>query len=165
MCNPAAALLVFKVVQTVASYEEQRSTANKQVDAVKDAYRTADAQAQERYRQVNADAAEKQSERARQAAIERSRIAVASGESGLGGLNTARLEGEAEGAFGRDSTRIASDRLASQRATELEMQGVRAKAQSDLNKIKYPSLVQSGLQIAGAFGDYKRSTGTNKANT
>lgn len=157
MCNPAA-LLAIKTVQTLIQYEEDRSAANKQADSVKTAYKDSDAQAQERYKQINADAAEKQSERARQARIERSRIAVAAGESGLAGFNAARLEGEAEGAYGRDATRIESDRVAHERASTLEVQGIRNRAQSDLNRIKYPSLVQSGLQIAGAYMQYDEAT-------
>lgn len=153
MCNPGALLLV-RVAQTLTDREEKRHMANKQADAIKTAYRDTDAQNQERYTQINADAAEKQSARAREARIERARIAVAAGESGLGGLNAARLEGEAEGAYGRDTTRIESDRTAAERSTFLEMQGMRSRAQSDLNKLKYPSLVQSGLQIAGAYADY-----------
>lgn len=153
MCNPGALLLV-RVAQTLISHEEGRHMANKQADSIRDSFKAADAQAQERYGQINADAAEKQSARAREARIERARIAVAAGESGLGGLNAARLEGEAEGAAGRDMTRIASDRMAAERSAVLEMRGIRSRAQSDLNKLKYPSLVQSGLQIAGAYADY-----------
>lgn len=158
MCNPTLALLTLRVVSAVSDHEEKRSMANKQVDAVKDAYRDADAQTQERYKQINADAAEKQSARAREARIERARIAVAAGESGLGGFNAARLEGEAEGAAGRDSTRIESDRAGAERASFLEMQGIRSRAQSQMNQIKYPSFVQSGLQIAGAWMDYDSAT-------
>ncbi len=154
MCNPGA-LLAVQTAQTVISHEAQRSTANSTADAIKRGYEDQNAQMQERYKQINADAAEKQSARAREAQIERSRIAAAAGESGLGGINVARLEGEAEGAAGRDFTRTESDRAANERASFLEMQGIRSKMQSRLNQIKYPSLVQSGLQIAGSFAEYK----------
>lgn len=164
MCNPQLALLAVQVAATASDHEEKRSMANKQADAIKDAYRVSDTQAQERYKQVNADAAEKQSARAREARIERARIAVAAGESGLSGLNAVRLEGEAEGAAGRDFTRTETDRASSERATFLEMQGIRSRAQGQLNTIKYPSLVQSGLQIAGSFAGYKAKPGTNKAS-
>ncbi|TAM46259.1 MAG: hypothetical protein EPN55_05825 [Gammaproteobacteria bacterium] len=161
MCNPAA-LLAIQVAQTVISHEEQRHNANKTADAIKDGYKASDAQMQERYKQINADAAEKQSARAREAQIERSRIAAASGESGLGGINAGRLEGEAEGAYGRDATRIETDRAGAERASFIEMQGIHSRSQSRLNQIKYPSLVQSGLQIAGSYLNYKKDVGEPK---
>lgn len=150
-------LLLFQLGTTLMNYVGQRNLAIAQQRNINAAYADSVAQTDEQIGQINADASEKQSERARQALIERARLRAAAGESGLAGVSTDRVVDEASMAGSRDKVRIEADRKDRVRSAEWELQGLTSRARSDMAQVRYPSLLGAGLQIATDYAGYRKN--------
>jgi hypothetical protein len=100
----------------------------------------------ERMKQINANAADQMSARARAALIERGRLAAAAAESGLG--DNGRIMSESLFNESADIAHLEANNSANLKQAGLDAQGYAAQSQSRLNTTVRPSLVTTGLQIA-----------------
>lgn len=147
-----AANLAIGIGKTVFGYIGQRQQAKQAEAAYLQDYNNKVATQQLQADQLNAQASEEMTQRARQARIERSRLRVAAGESGVGGLATERLINNASFQEGYDVSRIEANRQNKIKQNNLETKSIHARAQSNLNSISRPSLLGTALQIAGSIG-------------
>jgi hypothetical protein len=81
------------------------------------------------------------------------------GESGIGGgVSEDRIMNESRFNEGTDMATIEANRMSNLKQTELEAKGMRAGSVRQLSQVKQPSLIGSGLQIAGIYTDHKIKT-------
>lgn len=159
MCIPAAAaLFIAQAGQAVMSYAGQKQQAKAQENAI----RANDAQQMQTMEvqqwQARGAASEQMSERAKAAATERARLTVLSAESGLAGANTDRMFNESAFNAGQDITSIQRNARNTQQQQELEKKSLRTQNEGKFNTIQRPSILGTGLQIAGSYADYKTKT-------
>lgn len=148
MCDVATAALVVGVLTTGVSYRAAENNAKAQTEAL---LRNRDAEQETldlRQMQINANAADQTSERHRQALVERGRLRTAAGESGLFD-NSGRMLFESFFNEGTDVASIESNRRAGSDQNVLSKRSVDATTKSRFNSIERPSIIGSGLQIAG----------------
>jgi hypothetical protein len=149
---PAALAIASVAASTYTTY----STAKAQNAAIEEGYAQQMVTVQEQYRQINAQSAEQMTERARAAMIEQSRLRVIAGESGIsGGVSEDRIMRESKFNEGTDMATIEANRANNLKQTHLEAQGMRAGSVKQLSQVKQPSLIGSGLQIAGIYYEDK----------
>lgn len=152
MCEPATiATLVITAVSAVASYSQAQKQAEKQEQAVRDGYTVQMEGVTQQYEQ-NADrASSEMSQRAREARIESARLHVLGAESGLNGNTQDRIYRESDFNLGSDIASIEGNRRRIDEQTEQEAKGIAAGAASKINTLPRPSIIGTGLQIAGGF--------------
>lgn len=143
-------MLGAQVATSVLGFVQQRGAADAQAAAIQANHEQQMRAYEEQQRQNNAAAAQQMSERAREAMIERARLRVIAGESGLAGISTDRIENQSRFNEGYDIASIEANRSNSAAQLYNEARGLRAQSQSRLNSINRPSLLGSGLQIIGA---------------
>jgi hypothetical protein len=150
-------MLAITAVTAAYSYVEQSSQARSQRRAVNEAAesnRRANALQAE---QLNKQAADEMSQRAREALIERGRLRVIASESGIGGLGNETLERQSRFNEGFDIASIESNRAAGVRQLQEAGRSNEAQTNMRLASVRSPSLVGTGLQIAGAGADYMKA--------
>lgn len=151
-------MLIISAVSAVATYAQANQAANRQNSALAQAAIVNNEAATEQYRQIDAQATDNMSARAREAMIEQARLRVVSGETGLAGVSADRLTQESKFNEGTDLASIASNRTNTLNQAYLEARGGAASMQSKANSINRPSLLGTGLQIAGAAASYGAET-------
>jgi len=114
-------------------------------------------------RQEGEEASQQMSERALEARKERSRLNVAAGESGLGGLLTERFQDQSIFDEGFDIAAIESNRAAVSDQNKLEREGINAKGLSQINSLDRPSALDIGLNIAGSVANTGHQEGWFKS--
>lgn len=156
MCIPVIPLigLAISAASAVMAYQQgQKQTKAAEASARNAAELNNQAYAQQA-QQINQQASDAMSDRAREAMIERGRLRVISAESGVGDGSGSQDQLTRQSYFdeGYDMSRIESNRSAKQDQAQLDARGGQAATQSRLNAIEAskPSLIGTGLQIAGA---------------
>jgi hypothetical protein len=147
MCNP----LAITAASAVFSYLQADNQADKAEDAAFAAHNANIETYKLQQKQIDANAADQMSDRAREALIERGRLRVMSAESGLQGNSTNQIERQSMFDEGFDMARIEGNRKNSQQQAYADARAGRAANQSRINSIQRPSLIGTGLQIAGAY--------------
>lgn len=151
MClDPGTAIQIGSAIFSFAAQSAQASRVDTSVMAANDADNRAVA---ERYKQVDAEATDKMSARAREARVEQARIRAIAGDSGLAGISSDRLIDESLFNEGTDIASIEANRRATLTQTQREAEAVNARNQTSINKQARPNLIGTGLQIAGAVVD------------
>jgi hypothetical protein len=145
--------LAVGVASSVAGFVQQSSQVNKRDKAIKTDYAQQTEALKLQYDQTQKQATDEMSERAREAMIERARLRVIGGESGLTGGSNDRIENESQFNLGTDIASIESNRQNSMRQLGEEGKQLRAGSQTQINQVKRPSLIGTGLQIAGSAVD------------
>lgn len=148
MCSP---MLAITAASAVMGYVQQSQMASAQTSAINASVQAQNDATARQYQQTQEQAAQDVSERAKEAMVERARLRVFAGESGLSGASVDRLGNISRMNEGTDLTTIESNRKNTLEQLHLEARGASAKAQSSLNSITQPNLIGSGLQIAGAY--------------
>jgi hypothetical protein len=149
----ATASLLVGVASSVGSFVQQGQQAKSQRRAMEANYAQQMDTLQQQYKQTNQQATDEMSARAREAMIERARLRVAGGESGLSGNSNDRIVNESSFNEGFDIASIESNRQNSLRQIENEGKGIRSGNITEMSRIQKPSLIGTGLQIAGAAVD------------
>lgn len=152
MCEPttiAIAALAIGTASAGMSYMQQSQQASAQRKATEENYAQQMKALQLQYDQTNKQTADEMSVRAREAMIESARLRAISGESGLAGISNDRIQNESQFNLGTDIASIESNRQATLKQLHQEGKSIRAGNQSQINQIKRPSLIGTGLQIAG----------------
>ena len=156
MCIPlviAGATLAIGAATAVTSHMQQAKQAKDTERAIKENYSQQMDSLQLQYDQTNKQATDEMSVRAREAMIESARLRAISGESGLAGISNDRIQNESMFNLGTDIASIESNRQASLKQLHQEGKAIRSGNQSQINQIKRPSLIGTGLQIAGSAMD------------
>lgn len=158
MCDPvtlSVASLAIGVASAGASFMQQSQQASAAEKSARENYAQQTEAIKLQYDQTNKQATDEMSVRAREAMIETARLRVLGGESGLSGGSNDRLVAESQFNLGTDIASIESNRRNSLNQLHQEGKSIRAGNQSNINTIKRPSLIGTGLQIAGAAVDAK----------
>ena len=99
--------------------------------------------------QLDKEAIDKKSIRAKEAMIEQGRLNVIQGESGLGGLSFEKTMDESLFNEGTDISSIESNRLASQRQLSYETENLAIQSGNRRSKIKKPDWIGGTLGVLG----------------
>ena|SRR6185437_13884103 len=156
MCDPitiAGMSMVVGVASAATSFVQQGQQAKANDKAIKENYAQRTEALKLQYDQTNKQAADEMSVRAREAMIEQARLRVIGGESGLSGGSNDRIENESQFNLGTDIAAIESNRQNSLRQLGEDGKSLRAGSQTQISQVKRPSLIGTGLQIAGAATD------------
>jgi hypothetical protein len=145
----ATASLLVGVASSVGGFMQQGQQAKANRKALQSDYTQQMDTLQQQYKQTNQQATDEMSQRAREAMIEKAKLRVAGGESGLFGGSNDRIVNESSFNEGTDIASIESNRQNSLRQIEQEGKGIRAGSVSQISRIQRPSLIGTGLQIAG----------------
>jgi len=130
----------------------QSRNADAQRAAIEAGYAAQMADLPRQYGQVNEQAIDKMGLRAREAMIERGRLAAIAADSGMGGgVSVTRMENESRFTEGTDVATIDRNRKNALAQIYAEAKGAQAGATTRMSSISTPSLLGTGLQIAGAY--------------
>lgn len=162
MCEPTTLLAISAGISALsagAGHMAQSRQAKAETSAAQSAYAMDQMQLAEQYTQQNQELNQQQTQRSREAMIERGRLNAAYGEGGLTGGSLDRIMNQNEFNLGQDMATMEANRGNLTKQTRMDGMGLRANAASRMNQIKRPSFIDTGLKIAGAAVDYK--TGMN----
>lgn len=162
MCEPTTLL---SIASSAVGYIMQSEQADRQAEAEERTYNAQMRQVAEQQKQINQQATDEETLRMREARVELGRMRTMGAESGLAGINAGRLEGEVEFNAGSDVSTISANRTARQNQLTAEAEGLRAGSSARLASIKQPSLIGTGLQIAGAYVNGETRTQANRTVT
>lgn len=164
MCNPALVVAGLQIGSAVVGYRAQREQARAMNAAIAENEAAQNAALAEQAEQSRKKSVDEMSERAREAMIARGRLRAIGAESGISGVTQDRLESEISFNEGVDIATLESNRLATERQIARQRDVVRADANRQRAGVRSPSLLGTGLQIAGAGAQYAARTPPNKAN-
>lgn len=158
MCEPTSltlstmtiASMAMSAATAAATYVSQSQAAKRQGDAAQAAYDSQVTQTKNEMTQQTQAAAEQMSERARQAMIETGHLQALAVDSGTnsGGSND-RVTSEANFNAGQDIAAMQANASSQQRQMVSALRGDYAQASSRMASVQQPSLIGTGLQIAG----------------
>lgn len=160
MCEPASistltALTVASMTASAASavvgYVGQKQSADRQSSAAQQAYDYQVGQIRNQQTEETQQAAEQMSERARQAMVETGHLQALAADSGTnGGGSNDRVTNEANFNAGQDIAAMQNNASSAQRQLANQANGAYSQAVSRDASIQQPSLIGTGLQIAGS---------------
>lgn len=152
MCEPMSIAIASLAIGTASAgmgFMQQSQQAKMERRSLQDNHAQRMQALQLQYDQTNKQAVDEMSVRARESMVESARLQAFSGESGLAGISNDRIQNESTFNLGTDISSIESNRQASLRQLFQEGREDRARSTSRINDIKRPSLIGTGLQIAG----------------
>lgn len=152
MCEPTTLLAIstaISVASTAMSYIGQKQQAKNQERAATTAYNNDRAQLEEQRRQEGVSAREEMSQRGKDAMQARATLRAASADGGIGGNVVDRIMTGNEAAAGQDIAMMKENGRNTARQSGHQGIAMQSQAQSRLNAIERPSLLGTGLQIAG----------------
>ncbi|KWN14379.1 hypothetical protein WT83_18200 [Burkholderia territorii] len=158
MCEPTSlslttmtiASMAMSAAAAAASYVSQSQAAKRQGEAAQAAYDSQVTQTKNEMTQQSQAAADQMSERARQAMIETGHLqALAADSETNGGGSNDRVTNEANFNAGQDIAAMQANASSQQRQMVGQLSGSYAQAVSRTVSIQQPSLIGTGLQIAG----------------
>jgi hypothetical protein len=171
MCEPvtltattlAIASAATAAAGSVATYVAQSQAASRQTNAAQTAYDASITQIKNQQVEDSQAASAQMSERARQAMVETGHLQALSAESGTnGGGSNDRVTNEANFNAGTDIATMQNTAASQQRALADQARGSFATASQRMSSIQQPSLIGTGLAIAGA--GLSSATGLQRAN-
>jgi len=143
--------MAISAAAAAASYVQASDTSRRQEHAAQEAYDSQVLQTKNEMTQQNQAAAEQMSERARQAMIETGHLQALAADSGTnGGGSNDRVGNEADFNAGQDIATMQANASSQQRQMVNQLQGNYSQAVSRTASIQQPSLIGTGLQIAGS---------------
>lgn len=160
MCDPVSiTTLAISAVSSVAAYSGQRQQARAQEAGIRANYRERDAAMQAQQFEQNQQATQQMSQRAVEALRQRGRLAAALADSGLGGSSQSRLFGDIDMQEATDLATLEANRASAIAQGERQRRANTSGTNAELASIRQPSLLGTGLQIAGAgldsYTDYR----------
>ena len=168
MCEPVstltAASMAIGAASSIAAFVGQKQSADRQSDAAQQAYDSSVSQIRNQQTQETQQAAEQMSERARQAMIETGHLNALAADSGTnGGGSNDRVANEANFNAGQDIAAMQNNASSAQRQLAMQASGAYSQAVSRDAAIQQPSLIGTGLQIAGSTLSAYNSQQSTKA--
>lgn len=164
MCEPTtlmAAGLAISALSAGVTYKQTSDAAKVQTESIRQSAEMQNIQTAQTYDQQNQQAMEQTSQRHQEWLRDLGRLRAVGAESGLTGATDQRIQNEAETQAQNDIATIEANRLKSNLNTATTGVAQGRQANAALKSIKQPSLVGTGLQIAGAatsaYSDYKKT--------
>lgn len=153
MCDWTLAL---SIASAGMQYIGGQQAAENQAKAIAEQTAVMQQQANEKEKQINAQAANTEAERQKQGMIERAQMKTTAGESGALGFSSDRLLKDSFMQEGTDLMSLEANRQNQIKQTELEKLGYNAKGNTATAEAyaKAPTLVGTGLQIGGDIAKY-----------
>jgi alpha-glucosidase (family GH31 glycosyl hydrolase) len=145
--------IALAIASAAASTMQTMSTAKKAQKSEDQNFINASKTANLANEETDRKAIEEKSARTKEGMLERSRLAVLQGESGLTGNSFDRTETESMFNLGTDIASIESNRDSKAKQQHLQSKGLLAKSKSRRNAITKPDFIGAGLSIAGAGVD------------
>lgn len=141
-------------------YMAQQQAADDNRSAAEANYRAQMDQLQLQRQQINEQAADEMSIRAKTARSNLASLRVSAGESGIAGLTEDNLEREVKFNESQDIATIQKNRRNAMDQTSAQGAGIAAQTMSQVNSVRQPSLIGSALQVAqtGAYLAARRPT-------
>jgi hypothetical protein len=159
----AVASAATSALGSIATFAVQSQNADRQASAAQSAYDSSVVQIKNQQVEQSQAASAQMSERARQALVETSHLQALSNESGTnGGGSNDRVTNEANFNAGTDIATMENSASSQQRSLAGQAQGAYSTASQRMSSIQQPSLIGTGLQIAGA--GLSSATGLQRAN-
>jgi hypothetical protein len=150
MCEPTLMIsTALSIASAAAAHQGQKQQAKAQTQAITSGYNMDVAQLQEQRRQQNVQSRTDMSERAKQAMTERARLRAASAEGGLMGNSIDQIFGTQATQTNQDLAMMTENARNVGRQSTMVGTGMASRAQGNLNQVQHPSLLNTGLQIAG----------------
>lgn len=146
MCSPTLAI---SAASAAFGFVSQQQAANRQEAALRQSQRLAYEDMTERQEQIRDRAAARSVDIAREAMQRQARIRVAAGEAGLAGLVVQNLLQDDYAQTGMAVGRNSLNARNALEQSEREIAGLNARYNSRVNAIDRPSIISTGLQIAG----------------
>lgn len=172
MCEPTTltALAAFAaeaapyvaVAGAVAGYAQAQNQAEKQEAGIRQGYAANLNQLQVQQTQINQQATDKASAASLEALRETGRLRAIGGDAGALGSSFDRQTNEVEMNTGQNIAAIEANRVSAASQSSAEGAAAQARATLQLNSIKQPSLIGTGLQIAGVGMDAARRGQQNR---
>lgn len=157
MCSIPAAMLAITAVSAAATYQQQDKAATRQQNIINEGDALEKSRLRTQMEQQNEDAQAKQGTRTLEAIQEEGRLRAIGAETGLFGTSFDRSAQMIETARDTDIAAIETGRLRATDQTAAEGQAQRIQTQNQMNGIRRPSRLGTGLQIAGAGASYAAS--------
>lgn len=156
MCEPTTIMLGISAASSAMAYVGGQQNAAATASAARDNLNRQAVVQTEQQTQLNAQATDKKTQAQRQAEIAQGRLAAVSGESGVA-LNGDILLRDSEMAKATDIATIEANRVASIKQSKNDMGALETNADNITMDAynKAPTLIGTGLQIGGAYADYK----------
>lgn len=141
-------------------YMAQQQAADDNRSAAEANYRAQMDQLQLQRQQINEQAADEMSIRAKTARSNLASLRVSAGESGIAGLTEDNLEREVKFNESQDIATIQKNRRNAMDQTSAQGAGIAAQTMGQVNSVRQPSLIGSALQVAqtGAYLAARRPT-------
>jgi hypothetical protein len=149
----------------VGGYIQQDRQADAQEEAIKVGMQTEANQLNLQQQQMNQQASEKMSALALESLRETGRLKAITGDAGAAGLSSVRGVNEVLMNEGTDMASLEANRKNAINQSVVEGQGAIARGMSQINSIKRPSLIGTGLQIAGSYADQQAGKQNTAAQT
>lgn len=169
MCEPATLTAMTAAITSAATtaapylaatsavlgYAQQSEAASAQADAIKKNMEFQQNQLQLQRTQNDQQASEKMSAVALEALKQTGHLRAMQGDSLMVGNSTDRIENEMNMNAGSDMATLEANRLSADNQVTTEAMAAKMRADNQMSSIKMPSLIGTGLQIAGGFVDKK----------
>lgn len=165
MCDPLSiqlAMLAISTVSTVGAHNEGVATAKAQQDSIVQSAEMNNIQTAQVYDQQNQAAMEQSSQRHQEWLRDLGRLRAVGAESGLTGSTEQRIQNEATTQAETDLATIEANRFKENLSAASTGVAQNRQANAAMKSVRKPSLIGSGLQIAGAvasgYAQYKKET-------
>lgn len=135
------------------TYVGQQAQADAIGNSQRASYEAQMSQLQLQREQINEQATDQMSARAMAAQAAQAKLRASAGESGVSGISVDRADREIAFNSSQDIATIDKNRRAQIAQTAVNGQAIQAQTQSALNSAPHPSLIGTGLQIAGGFAN------------
>ena len=150
MCEPTLIIsTALSIASSAAAHDGQKKSAKAQTKAITSGHNMANAQLEEQRRQQNVQSRNDMSERAKQAMTERARLRAASAEGGLMGNSIDQIFGTQATQTSQDLAMMTENARNAGRQSTMVGTAMSSRAKGNLNQVQHPSLLNTGLQIAG----------------
>lgn len=164
MCDPVSIAVTSAVISgasSIVEHDSQRRAANTQRDMVRENYAYSDSSLQLQQHQVNQQATQQMSQRAREAMQARGALrAMLAGGNNVG----ARILGEQDYLEATDMATLEANRSAQVSQTQREKEGAFRGAAQEMKTIRYPTLLGTGLKLTGAGLDGMNTYNAHKGS-
>jgi pyruvate/2-oxoglutarate dehydrogenase complex dihydrolipoamide acyltransferase (E2) component len=154
--------LASSVISSGLGMAAQADQADAQEAAIRDNQRRQQEAMKLRQQQQHEADSQAASELARRARVEESAVRASSGESGVAGNSVLALLNSGKVQLGMDTARVGTNAEARNAQNNLELQGINANSQSQINNIQQPDFIGGSLSIiksgATAYDQYKTSS-------
>ena len=152
MCDLATGL---SIAGAAFNFMKQSQAAEAQSAAITNEQNAKNAAVQAQYNENRQNLTEQASQAAIDEKVATAQLRAVAGESGLSGGSQERAVSQAQVTYGRDIATIEANRVRSAAQAERGIVANNTSAAAKQSSVTRPSIIGTGLQIAGAYNDYQ----------